>query len=222
MSDPSTFPSSTQILKAQGYYDSMDAMGEANSIVGKEGGSAKHKGVHHLAYGEEVPWKSRDQVDAELALEGKPGITAKEWGERIDYRFKLDALTFQPFRNFLRDHHWEIEDHEHHYISPLYRLRAHTDQTGRFVLSGGKLSPLSIVEVKTGAMPSWVQKQTALQALAAEDIKMPRFCLHLPGDGNYRLIPHTDYRDFPKARNFIENMWIRAEDLGRWWEKEAA
>ena len=184
------YPSATQILQAHGYYSSMDAAGAANQTVGFERGSALHKAMHWLGYGKEPEWR-----------EPHP---------------ELDGFL-DGYRKFKKEHNWMLAWHEREFISETNRCRAHPDQLGHFQ---GDLGQPANIEIKTGALPNFVHLQTALQNLAMEDISLPRYCLHLPGDGSYRLIHHNDVRDFAKARVLISAMWIRAETQGAWWCKE--
>lgn len=185
------FPTSTQVLKACGYYDSMDLMPAANSLVGKSRGSALAKAVHWIGYDKEPEWR-----------EPHP---------------ELDGFL-DGYRKFKREHIWTLMQHEQLFISETNRIAAHPDQLGHLDVSPKMLCNL---EIKTGAMPNFVHLQTALQNLAMDrGAMMPRYCLHLPGDGTYKLIAYTDVRDFAKARNLIENVWIRSETMGRFWLKE--
>ena len=191
------YPSSTQVLKACGYYDSMDLMPAANSLVGKSRGSALAKAVHWLGYGKEPEWR-----------EPHP---------------ELDGFL-DGYRKFKREHDWELRYHEELFISVTNRVAAHPDQLGYLDIPDHLArvpARLSNIEVKTGALPNFVHLQTAIQNLAMDrGALMPRFCLHLPGDKTYHLIPLTNVRDFAKARNLIDNVWIRSETQGMFWLKE--
>jgi hypothetical protein len=100
----SEFPSVTTVLKVMGFYDGMDLAPAANSVVGKERGSALHRACHWLALGQEPPWK-----------EPHPELD----------RF-LDG-----YRRFQRDHHWDMRGFEDEWVNNDERIVAHPDQFGK-------------------------------------------------------------------------------------------
>lgn len=96
------------------------------------------------------------------------------------------------YRLFLREHDWRMASFEDHLICTQYGFVSHPDQIGFF--DDGKHS---LIEIKTGGYVERAYRlQTAGQAVAASKIGvLYRYCLSLPGDGTYKLIPHTDPRD---------------------------
>lgn len=109
-----SYPSVTTVLRIMGFYDDMDLMPAANSIVGKARGSALHKAAHYLALGQEPPWKE-PHPELDCFLDG--------------------------FREFLRQHEWRIHDHESEWVNEAERLVAHPDEYG---ILDGKLTVLEI------------------------------------------------------------------------------
>lgn len=118
------------------------------------------------------------------------------------------------FRLFLTEHDWYHGEHEREYVSHTDRLVTHPDLLGH--LDG----IFSNLEVKTGAKPNFVNLQTAGQNIAIGNIALPRYCLHLPGNGAYKLEKHTDYRDFAEFRGLLQAVWTRAKYQGMFWLKE--
>lgn len=119
------------------------------------------------------------------------------------------------YRLFRKEHDWKMTVHEAEYFCDALRLVTHPDQIGYFE---GAFSDL---EIKTGAAPVWVHLQTAGQVIAMnEHLTVRRYCLSLPGDGKYKLIPHTDVRDFGEFRALVNAVWVRAKYQGCFWEKE--
>jgi len=114
MTTDCNYPSVTQVLKIHGFYQDMDLMPAANSIVGKARGSALHKACHWLAMGKQPPWK-----------EPHP---------------ELDRYLV-GFEKFLGEHAWRMHDHESEWVNDSERLIAHPDQYG---ILDGKLSVLEI------------------------------------------------------------------------------
>ena len=118
------------------------------------------------------------------------------------------------FRLFLKEHDWRHGEHEREYVSHTDRLVTHPDLLGH--LDG----IFSNLEVKTGAKPNFVNLQTAGQNIAIGNLALPRYCLHLPGNGAYKLEKHTDYRDFTEFRVLLQAVWTRTKYQGRFWIKD--
>ncbi len=116
------------------------------------------------------------------------------------------------YRLFRKEHEWKMTTCEAEYICESLRVVTHPDQIG--YLHGN----FADLELKTGAAPAWVHLQTAGQVIAMnEHLKVRRYCLSLPGDGKYKLIPHTDVRDFGEFRALVNAVWIRAKYQGEFW-----
>jgi hypothetical protein len=119
------------------------------------------------------------------------------------------------YRLFKREHNWRMTMHEAEFKCESLKLITHPDQIGH--LDG----EFADVELKSGAAPVWVNLQTAGQVIAMnEHLKVRRYCLSLPGDGKYKLIPHTDVRDFGEFRALVNACHVRAKYQGRFWESD--
>jgi hypothetical protein len=112
----------------------------------------------------------------------------------------------EAYRRFLREHTFRLMECEREYRSETYRFISHPDQIG--LLDGKR--PVDL-EIKSGALPRWVQLQTAGQVLCMGAPHMRRFALHLKGDGTYALEPHEDWRDLDRFRAMVDTYWTQRE-----------
>lgn len=113
------------------------------------------------------------------------------------------------YRLFLSDHKWILEEHEKECISEVHRVVSHPDQIGS--LDG----QFSNVEIKTGALPDWVRIQLAGQNIALENRTIPRYSLHLPGNGRYKLHRWNDFHDYNEFLTLLHAVWVRSKYQGR-------
>lgn len=73
-----------------------------------------------------------------------------------------------------------------------------------------------VLDVKSGTKTPAAQVQTALQSILMEDeLKVParsilRWALYLSKDGKFKLLPHTDPRDFDRAYRILKERYNEA------------
>jgi len=95
------------------------------------------------------------------------------------------------------------------------RFVGHPDQIFECPVEKG----LAIVDVKTGAIPSWGRLQVAGYALLARRMFATRqirhrWILNLPGDGTYKLKSYDDPRDLDDFLILVRAYHVRAKYIG--------
>lgn len=143
-----------------------------------------------------------EQVHAACHLIGSHESLGDGWEARHpECQPYLDA-----YRKFLREHRVTILETEPEYRCTALRFVSHPDQ---IVLLDGQ-DP-TVLELKSGSMPTWCQLQTAGQVLAMGYAAMRRFGLLLKADATYRLYPHEDFRDLDRFRSLVDSYWTLQE-----------
>ena len=119
---------------------------------------------------------------------------------------ELNRYT-DPMRDFLRQHEVRVQEIEPEWVNDDERVLAHPDIVA--ILDGC----LTVIEIKTGALPSWVGLQTSGQLIARRwgQAQCRRMALSLPGDSSYKLKPLTDWRDASEFRCLLQSYHIAAK-----------
>ena len=135
---------------------------------------------------------------------GKGGEIEDSWFERSsglsidenDYVRHAECIPYiDGYRKFMRDKpislFFPLHVTEAAVVNKTEHYVGHIDQIG---------DNDQILDIKTGRSEPWARLQTALYARAYLDAcGGHRFVLELPGDGDYRLIHHDDFRDLSQA-----------------------
>ena len=124
-----------------------------------------------------------------------------KWVERNEREYNIQLRGYlEGMGKFLREHDWRLDKSELEVVNATDRYVGHVDQVGW--LDGN----LCLNDIKTGLT---VLKCTALQlAFYAKPINIQtRYCLHLPGDGTYKLQPYTSWRDFDAVTRLAGAWW---------------
>ena len=165
------WPSCTQILKVWGYYPEVHHNPQEQQNF-YDRGTLVGKACNWLAKGEEPHW-------------GKPHRELDPW--------------INGYRRLMEDYDVVLISYEVRLFEPGLGYIVHPDQ---IVLLN---SVFAALEIKTGIYNARATElQTAAQILAAKVAKdarwdtehyLKRYCVHLPGNGKYSLIPHKNWRD---------------------------
>ena len=141
-------------------------------------GRLVHEACHILGKGQEIDpaWFERSSGDGA--------------DDRVEHK---DCIPYiDGYRKFMRDDPiprlFPLYATEHEVTNQCERYVGHIDQIG---------NDDQILDLKTGTSPRWSRLQTALYAKAYAIA--PRYVLELPGDGDYRLVVHKDFRDLTEA-----------------------
>lgn len=137
----------------------------------------------------------------EIDAEWFDGHSGEGEHDRVEHRDTIPYID--GYRKFKRDNpipkFFPLHAVELEVTNKVERYVGHVDQIG---------DNDQILDIKTGKAPEWVRLQTALYALAYECPDAKRYVLELPGDGDYRLIEHKDYRDLAQAVVLARAYWI--------------
>lgn len=184
------WPSTTQILRHHGLYRHYEDWGNRDAL---KRGLRVNWACHLIASGR--------------SLDPPEETAAGAWEARhAELHGYLEA-----YRKFFREHHFIVSEFEREYRNEELRFISHPDQLGILDKYG-----LVDLELKTGSMPLCCQLQTAGQVLAISPRKVAavkRFALLLTAEGDYKLHPHDDWRDFDRFRGLVDAWWT-AYDFG--------
>lgn len=111
-----------------------------------------------------------------------------------------DLPFFDAYLDFLAASHFEVLGSEERVCDPLLGYAGTLDLRGRFPGFFG--FGVDVVDIKTGAAPTWAGYQTAAYARLVDGAPRRRWALNLRDDGTYRLLPlavRTDERVFLAA-----------------------
>jgi len=157
-------------------------------------GRLVHEACHILGKGMEIDpaWFERSSGEGDHDL-----VAHKDCIPYIDgYRkFMRDAATTTEWQmsNFFPIRNSELE-----VTHKLERYVGHIDQIGK---------DEQVLDIKTGSSPPWTKLQTALYDMAYAAGNR-RWELTLPGDGDYKLARHADYRDFAAGTVLVRAWWL--------------
>jgi hypothetical protein len=180
MSEPNHagWPRVTALMRDMGYYRDYHNIDPKHARRGR----LVHAGCHLLAANVDIAdydaWVERNEKEHNIQLRG----------------------YFEGMQKFLREHDWRLTGSEIEIVSSNDRYVGHADELG--YLDG----ILALTDIKTGVI---IPKCTALQlAFYAKPINIQtRYCLHLPGDGTYKLQPYTSWRDFDAVTRLAGAWW---------------
>lgn len=102
------------------------------------------------------------------------------------------APYFDGYLAFQAEAGFVVEGCEERVCDPLAGYAGTLDLRGRFAKFS---SGVDVIDVKTGAVPSWVGYQTAAYARLVPGTGKRRWALNLRADGTYRLEPLTTRTD---------------------------
>ncbi len=151
-------------------------------------GRLTHAACHLIGAGHEIEpeWFERSSGEGEQ--------------DRVEHRVCIPYID--GYRKFKADHPelFPIQTSELEVVNQTERYLGHIDEI---------MADDSELDEKTGKAPVWCPLQTALYNLARGK-HARRLVLELPGDGDYRLIVHSDFRDFAEATILARAWWLVA------------